>query len=133
MLARTLFGPIALAAAVLAAPAARAADPVPVGKAEVQQLVTGKVLTVQFVDPLRLTLAKDGKMDAFGTASAIRAIGTWTVDEQGRLCMQSPNPVVSRLPLDPARRPRPRHDEDRRNGIFRHQRDQVARSAGAAG
>jgi hypothetical protein len=48
-----------------------------VGKAEVQQLVTGKVVTVQFVDPLRLTLAKDGKVDAFGTASAIRAIGTW--------------------------------------------------------
>ena len=95
MLARTLFGPIALATAVLAAPAVRAADPVPVGKAEVHQLVTGKVLTVQFVDPLRLTLAKDGKMDAYGTASAIRVIGTWTVDEQGRLCMQSPNPVVS--------------------------------------
>ena len=95
MLARTLFGPIALATAVLAAPAVRAADPVPVGKAEVQQLVTGKVLTVQFVAPLRLTLAKDGKMDAYGTASAIRVIGTWTVDEQGRLCMQSPNPVVS--------------------------------------
>ena len=94
MLARTLLGLAALAA-VLAAPAARAADPVPVGKAEVQQLVTGKILTVQFVDPLRLTLAKDGKVDAFGTASAIRAIGTWTVDDQGRLCMTSPSPVLS--------------------------------------
>jgi len=76
-------------------PDARAADPVPLGKAEVQQLVTGKVLTVQFVDPLRLTLAKDGKVEAFGTASAIRAIGTWNVDDQGRLCMQSPNPVLA--------------------------------------
>jgi len=94
MRARTLLGPAALAA-VFAAPAARAADPVPVGKTEVQQLVTGKVLTVQFVDPLRLTLANDGKVDAFGTASAIRAIGTWTVDDQGRLCMKSPSPVLS--------------------------------------
>ena len=95
MLARTLFGPIALATAVLAAPAVRAADPVPVGKAEVQQLVTGKVLTVQFVDPLRLTLAKDGKVEAYGTASAIRAIGTWSVDDQGRLCITSPSPVLA--------------------------------------
>jgi len=94
MPARTLLGLSALAA-VLAGPAARAADPVPVGKAEVQQLVTGKVLTVQFVDPLRLTLAKDGSVDAFGTASAIRAIGTWTVDDQGRLCMKSPSPVLT--------------------------------------
>ena len=95
MLARTLFGPIALATAVLAAPAVRAADPVPVGKAEVQQLVTGKVLTVQFVDPLRLTLAQDGKVDAYGTVSGIRAIGTWSVDDQGRLCLQSPSPLVN--------------------------------------
>ena len=94
MVARTLLGLAALAA-FLAAPAARAADPVPVGQAEVQQLVAGKVLTVQFVDPLRLTLAKDGKVDAVGTASAIRAIGTWTVDDQGRLCMKSPSPVLS--------------------------------------
>ena len=94
MLARTLLGLAALAA-VVAAPAARAADPVPVGKAEVQQLVTGKVLTVQFIDPLRLTLAKDGKVEAFGTASAIRAIGTWKVDDQGRLCVTSPNPVLA--------------------------------------
>jgi hypothetical protein len=95
MLARTFIGAAALAAVSLAVPDARAADPVPLGKAEVQQLVTGKVLTVQFVDPLRLTLAKDGKVEAFGTASAIRAIGTWNVDDQGRLCMQSPNPVLA--------------------------------------
>ena len=94
MLARTLFGPVALAA-VLAAPVARAAEPVPVGKAEVQQLLGGKILTVQFVDPLRLTLAKDGKVDAVGTASGIRAIGSWNVDDQGRLCMTSPNPVLA--------------------------------------
>jgi len=95
MLARTFIGAAALAAVSLAVPDARAADPVPLGKAEVQQLVTGKVLTVQFVDPLRLTLAKDGKVEAFGTASAIRAVGTWNVDDQGRLCMQSPNPVLA--------------------------------------
>ena len=95
MLARKLLGSAALVALVFALPAARATDPVPVGKAEVQQLVTGKVLTVQFVDPLRLTLAKDGKVDAFGTASAIRAVGTWDVDDQGRLCMISPSPVLS--------------------------------------
>ena len=95
MLARTLIGAIALVAVTVSLSEARAADPVPVGKAEVQQLVNGKVLTVQFVDPLRLTLAKDGKMEAYGTASAIRVIGTWSVDGQGRLCMQSTNPVVS--------------------------------------
>jgi len=95
MLARTLIGAIALVAVTVSLSEARAADPVPVGKAEVQQLVNGKVLTVQFVDPLRLTLAKDGKMEAYGTASAIRVTGTWSVDEQGRLCMQSTNPVVS--------------------------------------
>ena len=96
MLARTLFGPIGLAtAAILLSPPAKAADPVPVAKAEVQQLVTGKVLTVQFVDPLRLTLAKDGKMEAFGTASAIRSVGTWNVDDGGRLCLTSPSPVVT--------------------------------------
>ena len=95
MLARTLIGAIALVAVALSPSEARAADPVPVGKAEVHQLVSGKVLTVQFVDPLRLTLAKDGKMEAYGTASAIRVIGTWSVDEQGRLCMRSTNPVVS--------------------------------------
>jgi hypothetical protein len=95
MLARKLLGSAALVALVFALPAAHATDPVPVGKAEVQQLVTGKVLTVQFVDPLRLTLARDGKVDAFGTASAIRAVGTWDVDDQGRLCMKSPSPVLS--------------------------------------
>ena len=95
MLARTILGPAALAAVFFTLPAARAADPVPVGKVEVQQLVSGKVLTVQFADPLRLTLAKDGKVDAFGTASAIRAIGTWDVDDQGRLCMKSPSPVLA--------------------------------------
>jgi len=95
MLARTLFGPVALAAAILAVPVSHAAEPVPVGKAEVQQLVGGKVLTIQYVDPLRLTLGKDGKVEAFGTASAIRAIGTWTVDDQGRLCVTSPNPVLA--------------------------------------
>ena len=95
MLARKLLGPAALAALVFALPAARAADPVPVGKAEVQQLVAGKVLTVQFVDPLRLTLAKDGKVEAYGPVSGIRAIGTWNVDDQGRLCTVSPNPVLA--------------------------------------
>lgn len=95
MRVRALIVSAAVAAIVLAGSNARAADPVKVSKGEVQQLVTGKVLTVQFVDPLRLTLAKDGKVEAFGTASAIRAIGTWTVDDQGRLCMTSPNPVLA--------------------------------------
>ena len=49
MLAHTLFSSAALAAIVLAPFGARAADPVPVGKAEVQQLVSGKVLTIQVV------------------------------------------------------------------------------------
>jgi hypothetical protein len=94
VLAHTLFSSAALAAIVLAPFGARAADPVPVGKAEVQQLVSGKVLTVQYVDPLRLTLAQDGKVDAYGTVSGIRAIGTWSVDDQGRLCAKSPNAVL---------------------------------------
>jgi hypothetical protein len=89
VLAHTLFSSAALAAIVLAPFGARAADPVPVGKAEVQQLVSGKVLTIQYVDPLRLTLAQDGKVDAYGTA-----IGTWSVDDQGRLCAKSPNAVL---------------------------------------
>ena len=91
---RTFLGLIAAAAAA-AVPLAQAAEPVPVGKAEVLQLVGGKILTVQFVDPLRLTLMKDGKVEAVGTASAIRAIGTWNVDDQGRLCMTSPNAVLA--------------------------------------
>ena len=85
---------LAAFAAFLAAPAARAADE-PLGKAEVQQLVGGKTLMVQFVDPMRLELASDGKLQALGTASAIRAIGTWSIDEQGRLCIKSPNPVLA--------------------------------------
>jgi len=95
MRARTLIGSAVVAAIVLAGGGARAADPVAVGKAEVQPLLNGKVLTVQFVDPLRLTLAKDGKVEAYGTASAIRAIGTWSVDDQGRLCITSPSPVLA--------------------------------------
>jgi hypothetical protein len=84
----------AMLAAAMAVPAALAAE-TPLGKAEVQQLVGGKTLMVQFVDPMRLELASDGKMQALGTASAIRAIGTWSVDEQGRLCLKSPSPVLA--------------------------------------
>ena len=85
---------LAIVAAVVAAPAVRAAEQ-PLGKAEVQQLVAGRTLMVQFVDPMRLELASDGKLQALGTASAIRAIGTWSVDEQGRLCIKSANAVLA--------------------------------------
>ena len=87
-------GAIALAA-VLAVPIARGADPAPVSKSAAHQLLAGKVLTVQFADPLRLTLARDGKVDALGPASGIRAVGTWSVDAAGRLCIESPNPVLA--------------------------------------
>lgn len=72
----------------------RATNP-PLGQAEAKQLVGGKTLMVQFVDPLRLELAGDGKLKALGTASGIRAIGTWRIDEQGRLCIASPSPVLA--------------------------------------
>jgi hypothetical protein len=61
----------------------------------VKQLVGGKTLRVEFVDPMRLELANDGKVQALGTASAIRAIGTWSIDDKGRLCIKSPNPVLA--------------------------------------
>ena len=90
---RILSGLAALAL-VASATAARAADQ-PLGEAETRPLVAGKTLTVQFVDPLRLELANDGKLKALGTASGIRAISTWTVDAQGRLCIESPSPVLA--------------------------------------
>jgi hypothetical protein len=79
---------------VLAAPAAFAADPVPLGQAEVRQLVAGKTLRIEYVDPVDLDLAADGKFTSVLTASGIRGAGTWSVDEQGRLCLRSPSPLV---------------------------------------
>src|SRR5215207_5597401 len=90
---RILLG-LATVALGLVALLARAADQ-PLGPAEVKQLVGGKTLMVQFIDPMRLELANDGKLQALGTASAIRAIGTWSIDAQGRLCIKSPNPVLA--------------------------------------
>ena len=79
---------------LLASGAAFAAEPVRLGQAEVQQLVTGKTLRVEYVDPVDLELAADGKFKSVLTASGIRGAGTWSVDAQGRLCLQSPNPVL---------------------------------------
>jgi len=93
MRVRTVSGLVALAM-VMVASSARASDQ-PLGSADVKQLVAGKTLMVQFVDPMRLELGNDGKLQALGTASAIRAIGTWSVDEQGRLCIKSPNAVLA--------------------------------------
>ena len=90
---RTLMA-LAVLAVATATTSAGAAD-TPLGRSEVQQLVAGKTLVVQFVDPTRLELASDGKLQALGTASAIRAVGTWSVDERGRLCLKSPSPVLA--------------------------------------
>ena len=79
----------------LAAPCAQAADPVRLEKAEVQKLLAGKTLRVEYVDPVQLELAADGNFKSLLTASAIRGIGTWTVDEQGRLCLKSPSPLIN--------------------------------------
>jgi hypothetical protein len=93
MPARILLVLATLAGGLAAAPAWSADQPL--GRAEVNQLVGGKTLMVQFVDPMRLELANDGQVQALGTASAIRAIGTWSVDDKGRLCIKSPNPVLA--------------------------------------
>ena len=71
----TLVGAVALAAS-LAAPSSRAAEPVKLGKAEVQQLISGKTLRVEYVDPIDLDLAADGKFKSLATASGIRGTGT---------------------------------------------------------
>ena len=86
---------VAALALVLAATATFAAEPVRLGQAEVQQLVAGKTLRVEYVDPVDLDLAADGKFKSLLTASGIRGIGTWSVDAQGRLCLQSPNPLLN--------------------------------------
>ena len=94
MTIRTAAG-AAVLALCCAAPGARAAEPVRLGQAEVQQLVAGKTLRVEYVDPVDLVLAADGKFKSLLTASGIRGIGTWSVDAQGRLCLQSANPVLN--------------------------------------
>jgi hypothetical protein len=80
---------------VLATPAAFAAEPVRLGQAEVRQLVAGKTLRIQYVDPVDLDLAADGKFTSVLTASGIRGVGTWSVDDQGRLCLASPSPLLN--------------------------------------
>jgi len=92
--ARKLLGPVVLAAA-LGVSATWAAEPVRLGQAEVRQLVAGKTLRIQYVDPVDLALAADGKFTSVLTASAIRGAGTWSVDEQGRLCLESPSPLLN--------------------------------------
>ena len=89
-----LGGAIALAAS-FATTSSWAADPVKLGKAEVHKLVAGKTLRVEYVDPLDLELAVDGKFKSLATASGIRGTGTWSVDDQGRLCLKSPSPLLN--------------------------------------
>jgi hypothetical protein len=79
----------------LATPVAFAAEPVRLGKAEVHKLVAGKTLRVEYVDPVDLDLAADGRFKSHLTASGIRSTGTWSVDDEGRLCLQSPSPLLS--------------------------------------
>ena len=94
MKVRTLAAAAAIAL-LLGAASSRAAEPVPLGKAEVHKLVAGKTLRVEYVDPVDLDLAADGKFKSLLTASGIRGAGTWSVDDQGRLCLQSPSPLVN--------------------------------------
>jgi hypothetical protein len=89
-----LAGVVALAAS-LAVPASWAAEPVKLGKAEVQKLLGGKTLRVEYVDPIDLELAADGKFRSLATASGIRGVGTWSVDDQGRLCLKSKSPLIN--------------------------------------
>ena len=91
---RTIAGAAALAL-WCAATAARAAEPVRLDKAEVHRLVAGKTLRIQYVDPVDLDLAADGKFTSVLTASGIRGAGTWSVDDQGRLCLASPSPLLN--------------------------------------
>jgi len=74
---------------------ARAAEPAGLDKAEVVKLVAGKTLRVEYVDPIDLELAADGKFKSLATASGIRGTGGWSVDEQGRLCLVSPSPLLN--------------------------------------
>ena len=90
----TLGRVIALAAA-FAASSSLAAEPVKLGKAELQKLLSGKKMRVEYVDPVDLELAADGKFNSLATASGIRGVGTWSVDEQGRLCLKSKSPLIN--------------------------------------
>ena len=94
MTVRTLAAAAAIAL-LLAAASSHAAEPVPLGKAEVQKLIGGKTLRIEYVDPIDLELAADGKFKSLATASGIRGTGTWSVDEQGRLCLKSPSPLLN--------------------------------------
>ena len=94
MKVRTLVGLAAISIS-FAAPGVHAADPVRLGKAEAQKLLTGKTLRVEYVDPVQLELSADGKFKSLLTASAIRGSGTWTIDDQGRLCLMSPSPLIN--------------------------------------
>ena len=90
----TLAGVLALAVSFATTPS-RAADPEPLGKAEVQKLIGGKSLRIAYVDPVDLELAADGKFKSLATASGIRGVGTWSVDEKGRLCLKSKSPLIN--------------------------------------
>jgi hypothetical protein len=94
MKARKLVG-LAAISIVLAAPCVQAADPVRLDKAEVQTLLAGKTLRVEYVDPVQLELSGQGGFKSLLTASGIRGVGTWTVDDQGRLCLTSPSPLIN--------------------------------------
>ena len=82
-------------ATLLATPATFAAEPVRLDQAQVQQLVAGKRLRIEYTDPVDLDLAADGKFKSVLTASGIRGAGTWSVDDQGRLCLASPSPLLN--------------------------------------
>ena len=93
MKARMFIGLSALAAG-LAVTWAHAGEPVALPKAEVQKLLAGKTVVVEYVDPLHLEFSEKGSFKALATASAIRGIGTWSVDDRGRLCLKSPSPLL---------------------------------------
>lgn len=94
MKARTLVGLAAISIG-LAATGVQAAEPARLGKVEVQKLVAGKTLRIDYVDPVELELSREGKYKSLLTSSGIRGVGTWTVDDQGRLCLKSPNPLIN--------------------------------------
>ena len=94
MKVRMLAGLVAMAVGV-AVPWVHAADPVPLKTAEVQQLQAGKTLRVEYVDPVQLELSGQGKFKSLLTASGIRGVGTWTIDDQGRLCLKSASPLIN--------------------------------------
>lgn len=94
MKARTLAGLVATSIALVVS-SVHAAEPVRLGKAEVQTLLAGKTLRVEYVDPVQLELSGQGSFKSLLSASGIRGVGTWTIDDQGRLCLKSPSPLIN--------------------------------------